>query len=61
MDSQSSLEVVWLTEERTYAYLIQSWAYYALVRYTREGIDYEVFVDADDFEYINEGDDSDED
>lgn len=54
-------EIVWMIEERTYALLVHLGAHFALVRYTRGGIDYEVLVDKDDFEYINEGDNSDED
>lgn len=53
-------EIVWLTEERTYAYLMSLGAYFSLVKYTRGGIEYEVFVDNDEFEY-REGINSDED
>lgn len=51
--------VVWLTEERTFAELINLGAYYSMVRYTRFGHDLEVLVPNDEFIYY--GDDSDED
>lgn len=53
-------EYVWLTEERTFAELLNLGAHASLVRYTREGHDFEVYVDNDEFEY-REDDDSDED
>lgn len=56
----STPEVVWLTDERTFAWLINVGAYYSLVKYTQEGIDYEVLVDNDEYEYIErEGTDRD--
>lgn len=44
-------EIVWLTEERTFAVLVNLGAYVSTVRYTHGGIDYEVIIDNDDFEY----------
>lgn len=52
-------EIVWLTEERHYAELTNLGAHLSLVRYTRGGIDYEVLIPNDEFDYI--GDDRDED
>ena len=54
-------EIVWLTEERTFAELIQRGAYLSLVRFTRGGYDYEIVVENDEF--VDEGtdDDTDED
>lgn len=43
-------EVVWLTEDRTYAILIRELAYVSLVRYTRGGIDYEVWIENNEIE-----------
>jgi hypothetical protein len=54
-------DLVWLTEERHFAELIFLGAHYAIVRYTRGGIDYEVIVDNNEFEHIDERGDSDED
>ena len=53
-------EIVWLTEERTFAHLVSLGAHFAVVRYTRDGHDYEVLVSHDEFEY-REGNDVDED
>lgn len=50
-------EIVWLVDERTYAQLVSLGAYFSKVKYTREGIDYEVLVSNDEFEYI-EGEDA---
>lgn len=47
-------EIVWLTEERHFALLVQRNAFYSLVRYTREGTDYEVVVKNDDYEFWEE-------
>lgn len=55
-------EYVWLTDERTFAELIRLGAYFSTVRYTRGGIDYEVLIDNDEFEYKEASDvDRDED
>lgn len=56
----STPEYVWLHEERMFAELVFLGAYYSQVRYTREGIDYEVLVSNDEFDYVegdNDGDD----
>lgn len=57
-----SPEYVWLTDERTYAELVSLGAYVSRVRYTRGGIDFEVLIDNDEFEYKEVSDvDGDED
>lgn len=57
----STPEIVWLEEERTYAELLSLGAFFSTVRYTREGIDYEVLVSNDEFDYIEgEGADGDD-
>ena len=48
-------EIIWLTEERTFAVLISMGAYYSKVRYTREGFDYETYVSNDEFIFWEEG------
>lgn len=53
-------DVVWLIEENTLAVIINRGAHYSLVRYTREGIDYEVLVASDEFNDVERGDDDDE-
>lgn len=42
-------DIVWLTEERTFARLVEMGAFYSVVKYTRDGIDYEVIVENDEF------------
>lgn len=48
--------VVWLTEERHLAILIKRYAYHSLIKYTRDGTDYEVLITNDDYEYWDEHD-----
>lgn len=45
-------EIVWLTEERTFAQLINLGAHYSIVRYTHGHIDYEVLISNDEFKYV---------
>lgn len=53
-------EIVWLTEERTFARLVKLGAYYSVVTYARGGIDYEVLIDNEDIEFgADEDDDED--
>lgn len=47
-------EIVWLLEERTYAVLVSLGAYYSVVKFTRGGIDYELQVANDEYEYLEE-------
>jgi len=44
-------EIVWLTEERTYARLIEVHAYHSVVEFTRGGIDYRIIVVNDEYVY----------
>lgn len=48
------IEIVWLLEERTYAVLVNLGAYYSTVRFTRGGIDYDIQVANDEFEYLED-------
>lgn len=43
-------EIVWLTEERHFAVLVQRDAFFSIVKYTRDGNDYEVIIENDDYE-----------
>lgn len=55
MDDVNELtEFVWLEEIRTHGILLSLGAYYSLVRYTREGIDYEVLTSNDDIKFLGE-------
>lgn len=47
-------DIVWLYEYRTYAYLVQRNAFDSIVKFTHGGIDYEVQVLNDDYEYFEE-------
>lgn len=47
-------DIVWLTEYRTYAYLIARNAFDSLVRFNQDGEEYEVFVLNDDYEFFEE-------
>lgn len=44
------LRVVWLLEDRHFAFLLHRGAYYSTVTYTRDGTDYEVVIENDDYE-----------
>lgn len=47
-------EIVWLNEYRTYAYLVRRDAFASLVTFTQNGVDYEVEVLNDDYEFFEE-------
>lgn len=53
-------EIVWLTVERRFAVLVNRGAYYSVVKYTRYGTEYEVEIDNDEYEFVEEFDGSDE-
>lgn len=50
-----------LLENRTLAELVRRGATFSLVRYTRGGIDYEVLVENEDYEFEGEDTNSDND
>lgn len=41
-------EVVWLTEQRHYAFLVHLGAYFSVVEFTREGQDYVLEIESDE-------------
>jgi hypothetical protein len=45
------IEFVWLTELRTPGILVSMGAFYSIIKYTREGIDYEVEISNDEWEF----------
>lgn len=47
-------DIVWLFDYRTYAYLVRMDAYDSVVRFTQGGLDYEVRVLNDDYEFFEE-------
>lgn len=47
-------EYVWLLDERVYAQLISLGAYASHIKYTKDGIDYNVTISNEDFEYFGE-------
>lgn len=50
-------EYVWLSEDGVYAEVISLGAYASVVRYVLGGVEYEVVVSNDEFEYFGEDDD----
>jgi hypothetical protein len=50
-------EIVWLTEERIFAVLVNRGAFYSVVKYERAGTDYEVQVSNDDYEFYEDPND----
>lgn len=43
-------EIVWLLEDRHFAILLNRGAFYSTVAFTRDGVDYEVVIENDDYE-----------
>ena len=54
--------LVWLTEERCYGFIVGPQdAYYTLIRYTNMGVEYEVLVENDEFEILEDLNEYDDD
>jgi hypothetical protein len=47
-------EIVWLFEQRRYALLVSRHAYYSVVKYVEHGLDIEIEVMNDDYEFWDE-------
>lgn len=47
----SDIQFIWLFEERTFGVLIEMGAYFSRVRYVHGGIDYDIYVENDEFEF----------
>ena len=43
-------EIVWLTEERCFAYLISLGAHVSRVQFKKLGIDYDIYIENDEWE-----------
>lgn len=44
------VEIVWLLEERVFGILVRLGTYFSLVRYNKNGMEYEVLIENDEFE-----------
>lgn len=47
-------EIIWLLEERTYGILVKLGAFFSTVRYVKDGTDFEVLIENDEFELWKE-------
>ncbi len=48
-------EIIWLKEMRTFGYLMKLNAHYSIVKCERGGMDYELIVENEEIEHLNEG------
>jgi hypothetical protein len=53
----SSGGLIWLKYERVYGTIVNMGAYYSTVSFHKNGIDYEVVVENDEFYFVEEEDD----
>lgn len=42
-------EIIWMTDERTFAILLARGAWFSMVRYSKNGIIYEVLIENDEY------------
>jgi len=54
------VEVIWLTEERVHGLLLNMGAHYSTVKYTKNGMEYQVLIENNEFNFIDEQDDDNE-
>jgi hypothetical protein len=47
-------EVIWYGEERCYAFLVSRHAFFSIIRYTKDGYEYVVAVENDDYDLWEE-------
>ena len=47
-------EVVWLTEDRMFAWLINRGAHYSLVKFERDGHEFTALIENDEYEFWEE-------
>lgn len=52
-----ALEIVYVYDEGCYGYIVQRNAYWAWIKYAKDGNEYEVQILNDDYDIIREGDD----
>ena len=50
-------EFVWMTDEQVYAEVVSLGAHVSVVKFTQAGVEYQVVVNNDEFEYFGEQDD----
>jgi len=44
------MELIWLTEERCFGYLLEMGAYYSRVIFKRDGMEYDTYIENDEYE-----------
>lgn len=49
-----SEDLIWLFEERCFGYVVELGSYYSKVAYSRDGIDYEVLMENNEFEFMED-------
>jgi hypothetical protein len=50
-------EIVWLVVERHFAVLVNRGAFTSVVKFSRDGADYEVEIENDDYEFYEDAND----
>lgn len=51
---QDRVQIIWIISESVYGNIVQEGLYASLVRYQKDGIDYKVYLENDDFIVMDE-------
>lgn len=53
-EGSEKYQIVWLHEEQAYGVILQEHAYFALIKYSKEGIEYQSYFEDGDYTVLDE-------
>lgn len=53
-ESSEKYQIVWLHEEQVYGVIIQELVYFALIKYSKDGIEYQSYFEDGDYTVLDE-------
>jgi hypothetical protein len=53
-ESNERYQIVWLHEEQCHGVIVQFGAYGSLIKYNKDGMEYQTYFDSDDFTILDE-------
>jgi hypothetical protein len=54
VEYQDRYRIIWIYEEQVYGTILSEGAHASLVRYSKDGIDYKVYLENDEFSVMDE-------
>lgn len=53
-ESNDKYQIVWLHEEQCYGVIVKQIPFFALIKYNKDGIEYQTFFEEDEYTFLEE-------